>query len=148
MLWLLRHGEAADGRPDEERPLTASGLRDAQAAGVALSRLGIKLDACLSSPKRRALETARLACVPLGVDVTVEPALAGSEYDAERLAAGLDEVLLVAHNPAISATVRTLTGARVNMRPGGVAGIERREMVVLLTPHELAAIATDATVSV
>jgi phosphohistidine phosphatase len=148
MLWLLRHGEAAHGRPDEERPLTDRGLRQAQAAGVALARLGVRLDICLASPKRRALETARLACVPLGVEVTVEPVLAGSAYDAEQLAAGLAEVLIVAHNPTISATVRTLSGARVNLRPGGVAGVERDELVVLLTPGELSAIATDATVPV
>lgn len=128
--------------------MTDRGLREAQAAGVALARLGVKLDACLASPKRRTLETARLACVPLGVEVTIEPALAVGGYDAEQLAAGLGEVLLVAHNPAISAAVRTLSGARVSMRPGGVAGIERGELVVLLTPSELSAIARDATVSV
>jgi phosphohistidine phosphatase len=148
MLWLLRHGEAVDGRPDEARPLTDRGLREAQAAGVALSRLGVKLDACLASPKRRTVQTAQLACASLGVEVTVEPALAGTEYDAGRLAVGLGEVLLVAHNPTISAAVRTLSGARVHMRPGGVAGIERGELVVLMTPSELSAIAMGAAVSV
>ena len=148
MLWLLRHGEAAEGRPDEARPLTDRGLREAQAAGVALSRLGIRLDACLTSPKRRTVQTAELACAPLGVDVTIEPALAGNEYDAERLAVGLGEVLLVGHNPTISAAVRALSGARVHMRPGAVAGIERGELVVLMTAGELSAIATDATASV
>lgn len=148
MLWLLRHGEAVDGRPDEARPLTARGLREAQAAGVALSRLGVKLDACLASPKRRTVQTAQLACASLGVEVTVEPALAGTEYDAERLAVGLGEVLLVAHNPTISAAVRTLSGARVHMRPGGIAGIDRGELVVLMTPSELSAIAMGAAVPV
>ena len=144
MLWLLRHGEAADGRPDESRPLTERGLREAHAAGLALSRLGVKLDACLASPKRRALQTAQLACASLGVEVTVEPALAGGGYDAERLAIGLGEVLIVAHNPTISAAVRTLSGARVHMRPGGLAGIERGELVTLMTAAELSAIAIDA----
>ena len=147
MLWLLRHGEAVDGRPDETRPLSERGHRDAQAVGAALSRLGVSLDTCLASPKLRTLETARLACAPLDVDVTVEPALAGSEYDAERLAAGLGDVLLVGHNPTISVAVRTLSGARVHMRPGSLAGIERGELLVLLTPRELAQIGMDATVS-
>jgi phosphohistidine phosphatase len=148
MLWLLRHGEAVDGGPDEARPLSDRGPRGGQAPEVALSRLGIKLDACLASPKLRTLQTARLACAPLGVEVTPEPALAGTEYDAERLAAGLGEVLLVAHNPAISATVRTLSGARVQMRPGGLAGIKRGELLVLMTADELSAIAMDAKVPV
>jgi phosphohistidine phosphatase len=78
MLWLLRHAEAAEGRPDEARPLTPRGLEQARTAGAALRRLGVHLDACLSSPKRRAIETAQLACEPLGVAVTTERALAGS----------------------------------------------------------------------
>ena len=58
MLWLLRHAEAADGWPDDERPLTERGARQADAAGIALARLGTNIDACLSSPKLRALQTA------------------------------------------------------------------------------------------
>ena len=67
MIWLLRHGEAADGSPDAERPLTERGEEQARAAGEALAALGVSLDACVTSPKVRAAETARLACEPLGV---------------------------------------------------------------------------------
>jgi phosphohistidine phosphatase len=140
MLWLLRHAEAADGRPDETRPLTPRGLRDAELAGVALKRLGIPLDACLSSPKRRAIETAQLACEPLGLEVTVEPALARAEFDLQLLVAGLGEMLVVGHDPTISTVVRDLTGARVQIRKGGLAGIDRDELVVLMTPAEISAI--------
>ena len=89
MIWLLRHAEAAEGRPDESRPLTPRGLHDAESVGAALKRLGLRLDACLSSPKRRAMETAQLACEPLGLEITVEPALAGSQFDLRQLTAGL-----------------------------------------------------------
>ena len=68
MIWLLRHGEAAEGSPDSERPLTAKGEEQSRAAGLALAALGVKLDACLTSPKVRAYETARLACEPLGLE--------------------------------------------------------------------------------
>ena len=142
MLWLLRHAEAAEGRPDEARPLTERGLRDARAAGAGLARLGVKLDACLASPKRRTQQTAQLACEPLGLEITTEPALAGSGFDAERLALGLGETLIVGHNPSISLAVRELTGARVNLRAGGIAGIDQGELVVLMTPDQLSAIAT------
>ena len=77
MLWLLRHAEAADGAPDDERPLTEKGMRQADAAGIALARLGVHLDLCLSSPKLRALQTAQRTCAPLGVEIRVEQALAG-----------------------------------------------------------------------
>jgi phosphohistidine phosphatase len=141
MIWLLRHAEAAEGRPDESRPLTPRGLQDAERAGAALKVLGVRLDTCLSSPKRRAMETAQLACEPLGLEITVEPALAGSEFDLLQLTAGLGDILVVGHDPTFSAAVRELTGARVQMRKGGLAGIDGTELVVLMTPGEIAAIA-------
>ena len=145
MLWLLRHAEAADGRPDEARPLTPRGLDQARIAGHALKRLGVHIDACLSSPKRRAIETAQLACEPLALEVVTEPALAGETYDPEQLAAGLGDVMLVGHNPAMSTVLHEMTGARVHLRKGGIAAVQRGELVVLLTPRELAAIAAEGS---
>lgn len=142
MLWLLRHAEAADGEPDDERPLTERGIAQAQATGRAMAYLGIHIDACLSSPKRRALETAELACEPLGVEVTIEPALAGEPFDVRELTAGLGDVLLVGHDPSFSLLLHDLTGAQARMKKGGLAGIAKGELVVLLRPTELAAIAT------
>ena len=142
MIWLLRHGDAADGSPDAERPLTKKGDRQSRAAGAALKEMGVKVDACLSSPKVRAADTAKLACEPLGVDVQLEPKLAGGPFAAEELAAGLgDNVLLVGHDPDFSMAVHTLTGAQVRMKKGGVAAIEDGELIVLFRPHELEAIA-------
>jgi phosphohistidine phosphatase len=141
MLWLLRHAEAADGSPDDDRPLTERGIAQAEAAGLALDTLGIAIDACLSSPKLRALQTAQLACAPLGVEFTVEPRLAGAPFDVADLAAGLGEVLLVGHDPSFSLTLHDLTGAQSRMRKGGLAGIAKGELVVLLRPVELSAIA-------
>ncbi|HLY49088.1 MAG TPA: histidine phosphatase family protein [Solirubrobacteraceae bacterium] len=141
MLWLLRHAEAADGEPDDERPLTERGLAQADAAGRALAYMGVEIDACLSSPKRRALQTAERACEPLGVEVSVEPALAGEPFDVRELVAGLGEVLLVGHDPSFSLLLHDLTGAQARMKKGGLAGIAKGELVVLLRPSELAAIA-------
>jgi phosphohistidine phosphatase len=141
MIWLLRHAEAEDGTPDAERPLTEKGKRQARAAGVALAALGVKPDACMASPKVRAADSARLACEALGVEVQLEPKLAGGPFDPEALAAGLGEVLLVGHDPDLSMLVHTLTGAQVRMKKGGLAGIERGELKVLLRPRELEAIA-------
>ena len=141
MLWLLRHAEAADGHPDEARPLTARGIEQARIAGLALARLGIKLDICLSSPKRRAMETAQLACEPLAVEVVTEAAIAGASYEPERLAAGFADAMLVGHNPSMSNVLRDMTGARVRLRKGGLAAVKGGELLLLLTPTELAAVA-------
>jgi phosphohistidine phosphatase len=141
MLWLLRHAEAADGFPDDERPLTDRGMKQAEAAGLALARLGTHLDACLCSPKLRAVQTAERACEPLGLQITIEPALSGEPFDVRGLTAGYDDVLLVGHDPSFTLTVHDLTGAQARMRKGGVAAISKGELVALLRPAELSAIA-------
>ena len=140
MLWLLRHAEAADGLPDDERPLTDLGVRQAEAAGRALARLGASVDVCLSSPKLRALQTAQIACEPLGISVTVEPALSGEPFDVHELTAGLGDVLLVGHDPSFSLTLHDLTGAQARMKKGGLAAVAKGELVTLMRPSELAAI--------
>jgi phosphohistidine phosphatase len=138
MIWLLRHGDAEDGSPDSERPLTKKGREQSHAAGAALKALGVEIDACLTSPKVRAAETARIACEPLGVEPQLEPKLAGGPFDPEALAAGLgDSVLLVGHDPDFSMAVHSLTGAQVRMKKGGLAGVEKGELITLLRPREL-----------
>jgi phosphohistidine phosphatase len=141
MLWLLRHGEAADGLPDDDRPLTDRGIRQAEAAGRALVRLGTNIDVCLSSPKLRALQTAQRACEPLCLEVTVELRLAGQPFDVAELTAGLGDVLLVGHDPSFSLLLHDLTGVQARMRKGGLAGIAKGELVTLLRPSELSVIA-------
>ena len=142
MIWLLRHGNAADGSPDAERPLTGKGEEQARAAGLALAALGLKMDACLTSPKTRAADTAKLACEALGVEPQHEPKLAGGPFDAEALAAGLgDNVLLVGHDPDFSMAVHALTGAQVRMKKGGLAGVEKGELKALFRPGDLSRMA-------
>jgi phosphohistidine phosphatase len=142
MIWLLRHGDAADGSPDAERPLTDKGREQARAAGAALKAFGVDIGACLTSPKVRAADTAKIACEALGgPEPQLEPKLAGGPFDAEALAAGLgDDVLLVGHDPDFSAAVHSLTGAQVRMKKGGLAGVDRGELIVLLRPRELKAL--------
>ena len=143
MIWLLRHGDAAEGSPDAERPLTDKGREQGRAAGAALKRLGVEIDACLTSPKLRAADTARIACAELGSpEPQLEPKLAGGPFDAEALAAGLgDNVLFVGHDPDFSMAVHALTGAQVRMKKGGLAGVEKGEIKVLLRPDDLSLLA-------
>ncbi len=141
VLWLLRHAEAEDGAPDSERPLTERGNRQAEAAGRALAALDVHIDACLTSPKVRAVQTAQLACEPLGISPTLEPALSGEPFDVAELVAGLGDVMLVGHDPSFSLTLHDLTGAQARMRKGGLAAVAKGELVVLLRPAELTAIA-------
>ena len=146
MIYLLRHGDAepANGGEDAARRLTAKGERQARAAGRALAALGVELDACLTSPKVRAAETARLACEPLGPKPETAIELRGGGFDALALAAGRGEVLLVGHEPDFSGEVARLTGAHARMKKGGIAVVDGSTLVALLRPRELKAIAAGA----
>jgi phosphohistidine phosphatase SixA len=103
----------------------------------------VQLDACVSSPKLRAVQTAQLAVEALdGLDVRTDERLAGGPFDPNAVAAEAGEdVLLVGHDPDFSMAVHRATGAQVRMKKGGLAAVMKGELVVLLRPAELRAIA-------
>lgn len=151
-LWLLRHGEAEPHgvRPDVDRRLTDRGVEQALAAGRALRALGVAPAVVYTSPKVRARDTAAHACSALGLE-PVEYAALAVGFDAPEalaLAAGDEEgdgrVLVVGHEPDFSQVVHDLTGARIDMKKGGIAGVRLEgghgELIVLLRPRELKAI--------
>ncbi len=146
MIWLLRHAEAEDGSPDAERPLTREGEAQARDTGAALASMGVSFDACVSSPKVRAVDTARIVCEPLdGVEVRLDERLGGGPFDPKALAAELgEEVLLVGHDPDFSLAVHRMTGAQVRLRKCGLAAVAKGELILLLRPSELSAIAEAA----
>jgi phosphohistidine phosphatase len=155
-LWLLRHAEAeAHGtRRDSERRLTERGERQARAAGIALSRIGVKFDAVLFSPKIRARDTAELAAEAWSPQqrkrLREYPALA-SGFDAGRALDALGSMaadgllLLVGHEPDLSRVAGDLTGGRLDLKKGGVAAVRLEgsggELLVLMRPRELALLA-------
>jgi phosphohistidine phosphatase len=142
VIFLLRHGEAEEGMgEDAARRLTPKGERQARNAGKALAKLGAKLDACLTSPKVRAADTAKLACEALDLEPEISEELRGGSFDSLALAAGRGDVLLVGHEPDFSGEVARLTGANVKLRKGGIAVIDGGTLLALLRPRDLAAIA-------
>ena len=153
-LWLLRHGEAVphESKPDRERELTPRGERQAIAAGQALARLGAEFAACYTSPKVRALDTAKLACEALNVTPEVRDVLANGfdADDARELLLGHDadaRLLVVGHDPSFTQVVHDLTGGRVDFKKGGVAAVRLQtggdELLVLLRPRELESLARE-----
>ncbi len=151
-LWFLRHGEAEphDARPDPERRLTERGVLQARMAGDALAAIDLEVHAVFTSPKVRALDTARHACEALGVEPIVHAPLADAFDRDEALALlaaaeGDQRILVVGHNPTFEQVVHDLTGARAELRKGSVAGVRVRggqgELIALLQPRELDAIA-------
>lgn len=154
-LWLLRHGEAEphDARPDAERRLTARGEEQSRAAGLAIARLELPVHLVFASPKVRAWDTAALACRALDVEPIEHQAL-GDGFDADearalaRAGEADQRVLVVGHNPSFEQVLHDLTGARAELRKGGLAGVRIEggggRLVALLQPRELARIAGTA----
>jgi phosphohistidine phosphatase len=145
VIYLLRHGDAEKGDGDDAaRRLTPKGKRQARAAGKALAALGDQIDACLTSPKVRAADTACLACEALNLEPEIAPELAGGAFDSLALAAGRGNVLLVGHEPYLSDEIARLTGGRVKLRKGGLAIIDGSTLVGLLRPGDLKVIAASS----
>ncbi len=161
-LWLLRHADAEPhgSREDSKRSLTARGEGQARVAGIALSRMEAGFEAILFSPKIRASQTAELAGESFSERqrelMAVHLPLAGGFDGAQALdalaVAGADgHVLLVGHEPDLSNVIAELTGARADLKKGGLAVLRlegtRGELTVLMRPRELFLIAEASTVS-
>jgi phosphohistidine phosphatase SixA len=116
---LLRHAHAGDPPgwhgPDEDRPLSDKGEKQAERLGKFLAGVGFKPDAIITSPKVRAARTAEIVAGHVGVTVAVDARLAGG-LDLGSVEAILTDAgnpmrpVLVGHDPDFSELVETLTG--------------------------------------
>lgn len=161
-IYLLRHGLAVEpGTPgyedDAERPLLPKGQRRLRKAAGAMDAMELSFDAILSSPLRRARQTAEIVAreLKLKKQLRFSDALApgGSVKDLLRqlneLKPAPENVLLVGHEPCLSRLVSLLvTGgvdAAIEMKKGGLGKLEIAELqpgqcarlAWLLTPAQL-----------
>jgi phosphohistidine phosphatase len=142
LIYLLRHGDAEEGNGDDDaRRLTAKGERQARSAGHALAAMDVRIDACLTSPKVRAADTASMACEALSLEPETATELRGGPFDSLALTAGRGDVLLVGHEPDFSNEIARLTGGKVKLRKGGLAIVDGSTLQALLRPRDLAAVA-------
>jgi phosphohistidine phosphatase len=110
-LVLLRHAKAAnpEGRPDADRPLTQRGHADAAAAGAWLEQRGYAPDVVICSPARRTRQTWHGVALALAAGARVSYPDEAYTADARELLelvrsiGQADTVLLIGHNPAMSA---------------------------------------------
>lgn len=158
-LWLLRHADAEPHgtREDAQRRLTERGRHQAWAAGEAIARMRASFDMVLFSPRVRARDTAELAAEAWDESqralLSVHAPLSAG-FDAQDALAALASVgpdgrlLVVGHEPDLSRVIGELTGARVELKKGGLAVVRLAgaggELVALMRPRELALIAEGA----
>ena len=136
-IYLLRHGIAEDhatpGR-DADRRLTEEGRAKLRRVLERAHQAGVTPSLILSSPYRRALETAEIAAHELGYEgkIVRSPALTPESspqhvWDAIREHRDETAVLVTGHEPLFSATVAYLLGtarAMVHFRKGALVRID------------------------
>lgn len=133
-LYALRHAKSDwndASLTDFERPLNERGVHAARKMGAFMQQRGIVPDLIISSPARRARETAQIVKDAAGIaaEISFEPRIyeAGvgdlmeivsqAENDCEKL-------LIVGHNPGFEQLVEILSGELQAMPTAALAEIE------------------------
>jgi len=140
IIYLVRHasaGESLDNlKKDEKRPLDADGIDQCGFVGRALAALNAQPDVILSSPLKRATQTASLIGNELGYEgkLQLESALRPQAPFAEfrrvlEKYAKHEAIMAVGHNPSITEFLGRLIAksgseALVDFKKGAVARIE------------------------
>ena len=138
-IYVLRHASAGTSRGnpllDVKRPLDKEGKQQCILIGSYLNALNVQFDLIVSSPLKRALQTASLVGTEVAYDakIQVSEALApGATVAAfQELVAGLaryENVLIVGHNPNLPQFLGSLIvspgRANVRLRKGAIARVD------------------------
>ena len=153
-LYVLRHGTAiARGQwegDDGDRPLSDEGREEMVRVAAGLAKLELGLDLIVTSPLARALQTAEIVAEQLGIqDKMVLDERLGAGFSANRLPkvlrtyADAKSLMLVGHEPGLSAAVESLVGGRIILKKGGMAYVQladvakKGELAWLLQPRTI-----------
>jgi phosphohistidine phosphatase len=155
-LFIVRHAIAVprgtEGIEDALRPLTPRGIKRFRSAAEGLARAFARPDVILTSPWKRARQTAEILAAAWGrLEPKDTPALAGGNFEAfVRALAGYPKdasVVLVGHEPWLSALLARLLAssddARLEFKKGGAAvvdlegGLEEGGKLVAYLPPKL-----------
>lgn len=161
-IYLLRHGVAVprEGRAyrNDDRPLTAEGLKKAKKAAKGIASLVENFDAIFSSSLIRAHDTAKITAAAVGCEkiLRTSPFLLpdGSMTKLLELLkrqAKLEKVLLVGHEPDLSVlgskllkipegSLELKKGSLCCIQIEGIPGKDRGRLKWLLTSKQLEAI--------
>ncbi len=136
-IYILRHGVAEEpqaGQPDSERALTPDGRKKLRNVLRAAGTAGVAPSLILSSPYKRALQTAQLAAEILGYkgEIVRTSALEPNSsphavWDEIRVHKDQGSILLAGHEPLFSRLMAYLLGSpelQVDFKKGALACIE------------------------
>ena len=154
-LYFLRHGLAGDRGDwhgdDALRPLTPEGVKKMEREAKTIAKLELELDAIVTSPLVRAVQTARIVADELDLrDVLTEDENLGLDFDLARLRNVMEKhraaeaLMLVGHEPSMSRTIGQIGGGRIELKKGALACMDvdphslRGELLALVSPKILA----------
>jgi len=133
-IYILRHGIAEDapaGQPDSARRLTPEGKEKLRRILTVARQAGVRPDVLLSSPYKRAMETAEIAHQVLRLterilptDVLTPAYTPERVWDEIRLHRDAEQIMLAGHEPQLSSLVQFLTGGQVEMKKGALARVD------------------------
>lgn len=140
LIYFFRHASAGktmlNPKKDERRPLDEEGILQARYVGRLLANLDVQVDQIISSPLKRARQTASIVANELAFEgaVQLDDALR-PEAEFEQFRAMLarykkyDAVMVVGHNPSftefLSKIVSSASGvAQIDFKKGSVARVE------------------------
>lgn len=137
-LWLLRHAAAEDRAAsglDEDRELTPEGAKRARAVARGLALLEPRIDLVLTSPYRRARQTADPVVEAFGLEKCFrESAALEPSADPEEILKevegeeGREGILLVGHQPHLGVLLGWLVaggrGPEIPLKKAAVARVE------------------------
>jgi len=152
-LYLMQHAFAYSSEVDQERPLSPAGIDQAKAAAKGIKRLGLTFDLIVTSPKRRAHQTAALIAegvrFPHSDILTTEAVLPQSQpqelLELLRIELPQSNVLVVGHMPQLGRlSAQLLQGGEILFENAGLACFELSSsnlarLEFLLTAQQLAA---------
>jgi phosphohistidine phosphatase SixA len=126
LVYLVRHAEAASGEPDELRPLTEEGRKQARALGKRLAAQ--EPPTCVrTSPLLRARQTGEAIARAAGVRSEPDDRLApgATAADVREVAAECEApVAIVGHQPDCGLIAIELTGAETPFPPAAAVRLE------------------------
>ncbi|WP_243546524.1 SixA phosphatase family protein [Pseudodesulfovibrio tunisiensis] len=157
-IHLMQHGVCLPKELDPQQPLSPVGREIVEKSGIAAQKMGLAFDAIVSSPKQRAMQTAKIMA-----EATSYPAKAILVTDAVKAKApvsttmdylsdlGAESILVCGHLPSLNEVASHLLvqgpGLNIAIENGGIMRIDtdspatRATLSWYLSPAQLGLVA-------
>src|SRR6202161_505640 len=138
-IFFLRHANAGEPKlnlaKDAKRPLDKLGIEQSHDVGRALAALNITVDAIISSPLKRATQTAAVVANEIDheekvvIDNALRPGATWEQFrELLRRHSRKDAIMVVGHNPTMTEFLNKLIGASpttLDLKKGADARVDK-----------------------